>query len=70
MCNAAHLTGELRFFIQIFQLTPSEMRKLSFTKAELLQEGTFFLIHFFAIDDLVMKKLEIKRLSPLLLHQF
>ena len=29
-------------------------------KAKLLQEGIFFLIHLFARDDLVMKKLEIK----------
>ena len=30
------------------------------SKAELLQEGIFFLIHLFAIDVLVMKKLEIE----------
>jgi hypothetical protein len=33
-------------------------------KAELLQEGIFFLIHFFARDVLVMKKLEIKKNKP------
>ena len=33
-------------------------------KAELLQEGTFFLIHLFARDFLVMKKLEIKKTKP------
>ena len=41
-----------------------------FPKAELLQEGIFFLIHLFARDVVVMKKLEIKKLSPLLLYQF
>ena len=30
-------------------------------KAELLQEGIFFLIHLFARDVLVMKKLEIEK---------
>jgi hypothetical protein len=39
-------------------------------KAELLQEGIFFFIHLFARDVLVMKKLEIEKLSPLLLYQF
>ena len=39
-------------------------------KAELLQEGIFFLIHLFAQDVLVMKKLEIEELSPLLSYQF
>ena len=33
--------------------------KTNLTKAELLQEGIFFLIHLFARDVLVMKKLEI-----------
>ena len=33
-------------------------------KAELLQEGIFFLIHLFAIDVLVMKKLEIEKTKP------
>ena len=40
------------------------------SKAELLEEGIFFLIDLFARDVLVMKKLEIKKLSPLLLYQF
>ena len=39
-------------------------------KAELLQEGIFFLIYLFARDVLVMKKFEIEKLSPLLLYQF
>ena len=39
-------------------------------KAELLQEGIFLLIHLFARDFLLMKKLEIEKLSPLLLYQF
>ena len=33
-------------------------------KAELLQEGIFFLIHLFAREVLVMKKLEIKKSKP------
>ena len=41
------------------------------TKAELLQEGIFFIpIHLFARDILVMKKLEIEKLSPFLSYQF
>ena len=38
-------------------------------KAELLRENIFFLIHLFARDVLVTKKLEIKKLSPLLSYQ-
>ena len=34
------------------------------TKAELMQEGIFFLIHLFARDVLVMKKLEIEKTKP------
>ena len=34
------------------------------TKAELLQEGISFLIHLFARDVLVMKKLEIEKTKP------
>merc|ERR1712051_836911 len=34
------------------------------TKAELLKEGIFFLIHLFARDILVMKKLEIEKTKP------
>ena len=33
-------------------------------KAELLQEGIFFLIHLFARDVLLMKKLEIEKTKP------
>ena len=33
-------------------------------KAELLQEGIFFLIHLFARDVLVMEKLEIEKTKP------
>ena len=33
-------------------------------KVELLQEGIFFLIHLFARDVLVMKKLEIQKTKP------
>jgi hypothetical protein len=33
-------------------------------KAELQQEGIFFLIHLFARDVIVMKKLEIKKNKP------
>ena len=39
-------------------------KKLVYTKAELLQEGIFFLIHLFARDFLVMKKLEIEKTKP------
>ena len=39
-------------------------------KAELLQEGIFFLIHLFARNVLVMKKLEIEKTKPTLLYQF
>ena len=42
--------------------------KVKLDKAELLHKGIFFLIHLFARDVFVMKKLKIK--SPLLLHQF
>ena len=35
-------------------------------EAELLQEGIFLIINLFARDVLVMKKLEIEKLSPLL----
>ena len=38
------------------------------TKAELLQEGIFFLICFFARDVLVLKKMEFEKLSPPLLY--
>ena len=40
-----------------------ENGKISF-KAELLQEGIFFLIHLFARDVSVVKKLEIKKTKP------
>ena len=33
-------------------------------KAELLKEGIFFLIHLFARDFLVIKKLEIEKTKP------
>ena len=33
-------------------------------KAELLKEGIFFLVHLFARDVLVMKKLEIEKTKP------
>ena len=35
-----------------------------FTKAELLQEGIFFIAHLFARDVLVMKKWEIEKTKP------
>ena len=34
------------------------------SKAELVQEGIFFLIHLFARDVSVMKKLEIEKTKP------
>ena len=39
-------------------------------KAELLQEGIFFLLQLFAREVLVMKKLEIEKTTPTLLYQF
>ncbi len=36
----------------------------SMAKAELLEEGIFFLIHLFTRDVLVMKKLEIEKTKP------
>ena len=36
----------------------------NFDKAKSLQEGIFFLIHLFARDVLVMKKMEIKKTKP------
>ena len=41
------------------------MQIFPYTKAELLQEGIFFfLIHLFARDVFVMKKLEIEKTKP------
>ena len=40
------------------------------TRAEEMQEGIFFLIHYFARDVLVMKKLKIEKTKPTLLYQF
>ena len=37
-------------------------------KAELMQEGIFFLIHLFARDILLMKKLEIETLTQELIN--
>jgi hypothetical protein len=37
--------------------------KLTVTKAELLQVGIFFLIHLFASEILLLKKLEIEETS-------
>ena len=47
--------GSLTFFCSHF---------VAVTKAELLQEGIFFLIHLFARDVLVVKKLEIEKTKP------
>ena len=38
-----------------------EKWQMAVTKAELLQEGIFFLIHLFARDVLIMKKLQIEK---------
>ena len=43
----------------------SWLSQCDFTKAELLQEGIFSLIHLFARDVLVMKKLEIEKTKPI-----
>ena len=42
----------------------SKTKKCQHFKAELLQEGFFFLIHLFARDVSVMKKLEIEKTKP------
>ena len=39
--------------------------KGTWSKAELLQEGIFFLLQLFARDVLVVKKLEIKETKPI-----
>ena len=39
-------------------------KKFQKTKAELMEEGIFFLIHLFARDVLVMKKMEIEKTKP------
>ena len=39
----------------------------TYNKAKLLQEGIFILIHLFASDILVMKKLEIEKTEPTLI---
>ena len=36
----------------------------TYNKAKLLQEGIFILIHLFASDILVMKKMEIEKTKP------
>ena len=41
-----------------------ELKILKNTRAELLQEGIFFLIILFARDVLIMKKLEIEKTKP------
>ena len=40
------------------------------TKAELLQVGIFFLIHLFAWEILLIKKLEIEKTKPTFLYPF
>ena len=51
------LTRKIGKFLQVSQ-------KNRTNKAELLQEGIFYLIHFFARDILVMKNLEIEKTKP------
>jgi len=43
---------------------PFNCTHLDLPKAELLQEGIFFLIHLSARDVLVMKKLKIEKTKP------
>ena len=45
-------------------LLRSSHNKVTQDKAELLQGGIFSLIHLFARDVLVMKKLEIEKTKP------
>ena len=54
-------TKEAWFFV--IKLYVFDYKQL-LSKAKLLQEGIFFLIHLFARDVLVMKKLEIKKTKP------
>ena len=44
--------------------------RIDFDEAELLREGIFFLIHLFARDVIVIKKLVIEKTNPLSLYQF
>ena len=55
-----------RFLKYDFQLVSGDSNQncILMNKAELLQEGIFFLIHFFARDVWVMKKLEIEKTKP------
>ena len=43
---------------------PLKILEISLGKAELLQEGIFFLIHLFTINVEVVKKLEIEKTKP------
>ena len=48
----------------VFLQNQANLTFSSLTKAELLQEGIFFLLQLFARDVLVMKKLEIEKTKP------
>ena len=45
-------------------LSCTSLEAIAYHRAEFLQEGILFLVHFFARDVLVMKKLEIKKTKP------
>ena len=54
--------GQKIYFLFFWKHYSVPTKKLH--KAELMQEGIFFLIHLFARDVLVMEKLEIEKTKP------
>ena len=60
-CKRCNPLLTLLVFIRAYIFVYLERQR---TKAELLQEGIFFLIHLFSRDVLVMKKLEIEKTKP------
>ena len=56
--------AENGFGIRYIVILQEELQNQGYYKAELLQDGIFFLIHLFARDVLVMKKLEINKTKP------
>ena len=68
--NANYSYSRARVLLGAEFVVAFSSRSCSLAKAELLQEGIFFLIHLFAQAVLVMKSEKSKKLSPLLLYQF
>ena len=62
IANVSTATDHLAMVIVTKALDKKNRKCLA--KAELLQEGIFFLIHLFARDVLVIKKLEIEKTKP------